>query len=77
MRAADLNYVAHVQRRKQFAYGARTFGPAFIVTLKLTWFQNCGDLCALGFRKERVVVFENDGAMTVLGDGALESHVVS
>jgi len=70
MKKAKLEYAAVVEHHETFTHEGRTFQDVDVVSLSLHWFQFCGGECAMGFGKERVVVFGPDGGvLAVFGDG--------
>ncbi len=70
MKKATLKYSASVQHHESFAHEGRTFQDVDVVSLSLSWLQYCGGECAMGFGKERIVVFGPDGGiLAVFGDG--------
>jgi hypothetical protein len=70
MTQASLKYEASVESAERFEFGDRMYENVRVVRLSLGWYQFCGSECAMGFQKERVVVFGADGAVqAVLLDG--------
>ena len=70
MDSAGLTYSALVESRVEYSREGRTFTDVYVVTLTLDWYQYCGSLCAMGFRKEKIVVFSGQGTiLAVFGDG--------
>lgn len=70
MKKAKLEYSASVEHHETFTHEKRTFQDVDVVSLSLHWFQFCGGECAMGFGKERIVVFGPDGGvLAVFGDG--------
>ena len=70
MKKATLKYSAAVEHHGSYSHEGQTFADVDVVSLSLSWFQFCGGECAMGFGKERVVVFGPDGGvLAVFGDG--------
>jgi hypothetical protein len=70
MKKTTLKYSAEVEHLESFSHEGRTFQDVDVVSLSLSWSQYCGGECAMGFGKERVVVFGPDGGvLAVFGDG--------
>ncbi|MBW2261215.1 MAG: hypothetical protein JRG91_04510 [Deltaproteobacteria bacterium] len=70
MKKSTLKYSASVEHHESFTHEGRTFQDVDVVHLSLSWFQYCGGECAMGFHKERIVVFGPDGGvLAVFGDG--------
>lgn len=69
--SAELNYKATVQFFEKFTSPAANsmgeqaepelFSSVYVVELDLNWLQYCGSLCAMGFNKKRIVVFNPSG----------------
>jgi len=77
MTQASVKYEASVESAARFEFGDRVFENVRLVRLSLGWSQYCGGECAMGFHKERVVVFGADGAVqAVLLDGEA-AYIVS
>ena len=70
MKKATLKYSAQVEHHESFTHEGSTFADVDVVSLSLSWLQYCGGECAMGFGKERIVVFGPDGGvLAVFGDG--------
>ena len=77
MTSASLKYDSSIEPRDSFTQGERVFENVWVARLKLEWSQYCGNVCAMGFSRERTVVMSQEGAvLSVSGDGA-ESVIVS
>lgn len=76
MLKSELHYTAAVARHEHYESDGREFQGVSVVTMKLSWSQYCGNVCAMGFQKERVVVFDAAGKIiAVLLDGATRYRV--
>jgi hypothetical protein len=68
--SSTVAYLAEVKFYDSFEYRGEVYDNAYVVHLRLSWGQYCGDLCGLGFEKERFVIFNSDGTRrAILGDG--------
>jgi len=73
MTMGGLQYEASVGHEERFERDGRSFENVDVVRMTLRWFQYCGGECAMGFEKERVVVFDASGVMlAVFGDGMVD-----
>ena len=61
MNGTSFEYSAKVERRSQFAINTETFKEVRVVTMRLSWSQYCGNLCAMVFSTSKIVVFGLDG----------------
>jgi len=70
MQKASLSYTASVRHEESVEIEGRSFEGVDVVTMSLSWSQYCGGECAMGFHKERTVVFDAaGGVVAVFGDG--------
>lgn len=67
---AHLDYTASLRREKAFLLNKRVLRNVYVVTLRLSWSQDCGRMCGMSFDRARTVVLAPDGTITVDGDGA-------
>ena len=70
MKRSTFRYSATISSRPQtISRDGRVFRDAFVVTMKLSWSDYCGSLCACWFDLERTVVLRRDGTvLCVFGD---------
>ena len=76
MLTASLGYSATAKDYDEWEYTDETtrkkekFTKVSVVLLVLRWSQYCGNLCAMGFGKQRFVVFDPNGnVLAIRGDG--------
>ena len=73
MTKGGLQYEAGVTHEERLERDGRSFENVDVVRMTLRWFQYCGGECAMGFSKERVVVFDASGEVLALfGDGMVD-----
>jgi hypothetical protein len=71
MLSAALRYEAKVEHHAEVEIEGHVFQDVDVVEMSLSWRQYCGSLCAMGFQKQRAVVFDADGRLVaVFFDGA-------
>lgn len=69
MDKTSLSYQAEIKFQQSFQTEKETFKNVFVATMNLGWSQHCGNLCAMGFSKERTVVLDKAGKILfVKGD---------
>ena len=61
MSETSFTYSAHVEHFDKYEIAAEKFENANVVFMKISWSQFCGGLCAMGFEREKIVVFDNNG----------------
>lgn len=77
METSSLTYNARVAFHERIEYEGTVFVDVRVVYLSLQWSQYCGNICALFFSKERLVIFNAEGEVeAVIGDGETD-YVVS
>lgn len=70
MKKVTFIYEASVSREDRFEHEEEVFEDVHVVRMSLKWSQYCGGECAMGFYKERIVVFDAGGEiLAVLLDG--------
>ena len=78
-KSASFNYIVEMRKNRFFERDGYVFKGKkylFIVTLTMKWESYCGDLCALNFEKERIVVISDSGkVLAVFGDGPAKTVV--
>lgn len=70
MTNASLKYTASIKQYAEWTYEKQDFKDVYVADMVLSWSQYCGNLCAMGFTKKRLVVLDKDGNVrAVFGDG--------
>ena len=69
MFSASLKYVSCIEHAAKFTQGKLVFRNVYVARMELQWDQVCGNLCAMGFDRKRIVIMKADGAvLSVIGD---------
>lgn len=70
MKTSALNYSAEIKFQPDFELNEKKFKDVYVVSMRLSWYQFCGDLCAMSFGKDRTVVLDKNGRILFVdGDG--------
>jgi len=70
MLSSGLQYSASVSPAETISAAGQEFHDVFVVTMSLSWFDYCGDVCGMDFEKSRkVLVSRNGKVLFVSGDG--------
>ncbi|MCB1025894.1 MAG: hypothetical protein KDB79_15975 [Acidobacteria bacterium] len=76
MSSASLSYHSSIRFVKAYRVAQKKLKNVYVISMKLSWSQYCGRLCAMGFNKERTVVLNNKGrVLEVEGDGGASMWV--
>ncbi len=77
--SASFQYVVEIEKKLTFERDGYVFKDKknlYVIKLTLKWESYCGDLCAINFEKERIVVISNSGEVrAVFGDGPADTVV--
>lgn len=70
MKSSSLNYSAEIKFQPDYELKGEKFSGVYVVSMRLSWYQFCGALCAMTFGKDRTVVLDKSGqVLQVDGDG--------
>lgn len=70
MIGSAVTYRGSVSFQASTTVAGNTYRNVFVVQMNLSWFDYCGDLCAMGFDRTRTVVITPGGlVLQVSGDG--------
>lgn len=58
MLETSLSYSADIQYFERYEIAGEKFAQVHVVVMKLSWSQLCGRLCAMGFSRQKIVVFD-------------------
>jgi hypothetical protein len=77
MSSSGLKYSAVIELKKTFSFGGAGFQNVYIVSMKLSWSQHCGDLCAMRFTQQRTVILNEKGEVLMVSGDKKPSMAVS
>lgn len=60
MSETSFGYQAAARYHENYEIEGRKFTDVDVVILKLSWSQYCGSLCAMGFSKRKIVIFDKN-----------------
>ena len=67
---SSFEYSATVTPKASYVIGNSRFSDVYVVSMRLVWWQSCGNLCGLQFTTSRTVVLSKDGkVLSVNNDG--------
>lgn len=62
----DLKYVAAIGYYREYQHRADEFHDVYVAELSLEWGHTCGGLCGRGFKRNKIVVFDNNAHIVAL-----------
>lgn len=77
MEETSLVYTADIAIHEQFNYEGETFNNVSVVTMNLSWYQYCGNVCAMRFEKKRIVIFDDKGLILRIFHDGITNYTVS
>ncbi|CAN5494710.1 hypothetical protein BH10ACI1_BH10ACI1_20660 [soil metagenome] len=60
MSKTSFSYLATIKYHDKFEIVGEKFENVNVVSLELSWAQYCGSLCAMGFSREKIIVFDKN-----------------
>jgi hypothetical protein len=66
MQTTGLKYSASIKHFENYEHAGTKFHDVYVADLNLEWSSICGGLCGIGFTRNKLVVFDNNGELLEL-----------
>ena len=66
MSSTGLKYTAAIKHYDKYEHSGKKFDNVYVADLNLEWSSICGGLCGIGFTRNKLVVFDNQGEVLAL-----------
>ncbi|MEK7317086.1 MAG: hypothetical protein AAB011_12965 [Candidatus Eisenbacteria bacterium] len=77
MQSSGLNFRSSIEWTDYIAAGDVGYRDVYAATIVLDWYQVCGSLCAMGFSRQRTVIFNAQGDVIRLVDPKYVGYWIS
>lgn len=61
MQSSGLRFHSSIRWEDSIVEGGRAYHAVYVAEIELSWYQVCGNLCAMGFSRKRTVILNNAG----------------
>jgi len=62
----ELEYAAAIHYLDRYKHGEESYESVYVANLDLTWGFTCGDLCGMGFTRNKIVVLDRHGEVIAM-----------
>ena len=63
MQASGLTFHSAIRRASTIVAGGTTYHGVYAAEIEIEWYQYCGNVCAMGFSRKRIVIFKSMGEL--------------